>query len=429
MSADATGATTSAYEAFAKRIVASGVLSDPWLNGLPRFQQEPIIVSKQLADDFYRAAEEVAAVYNEMCLIVADDPTLLDAFFMMTPFQKAMWTASQPHWHGIARADVFVTDDGSLAFTEINCDTPTGEAEAVILGGLVKEEDKYKDDAAFIDPNRDLEKSFVAVVETLASRELEDSAPKSVGLVYPTEFTEDLSLVRLYKKWFESRGKNVVLGSPYNLTYEGDDTTLLFDTPVGIILRHYKTDWWGERESVWDDDEVPDPEPLAEGFQSLLAGMAAGRLTVVNPFGAILPQNKRAMAFFWEHIHLFSTTAQATIEKYIPVTARLETMHEEQMLAQREAWVIKSDYGAEGDEVIIGKETTDEIWKTSLAHARPGRWIAQRYFQAKTIDDVGSIVNHGVFLIAGQACGLYARIQVGSTDDRALSAPVLVATR
>ena len=72
---------------------------------------------------------------------------------------------------------------------------------------------------------------------------------------------------------------------------------------------------------------------------------------------------------------------------------------------------------------------TDEIWKASLAHARPGRWVAQRFFQAKAIDDAGSIVNHGVFLVAGQACGLYARVQVGPTDDHALSAPVLVEGR
>jgi len=410
------------YDAFAKRIVASGVLSDPWLNGEPRFQREPLILEPKIAEDLYRAAEEVAAVYNEMCLIVGDDPSLLDEFFVMTPFQKAMWTGSQPHWHGIARADVFITEDGSLAFTEINCDTPTGEAEAVILGQLAKEEPGRE---KLIDPNRDLEARFASLVEALAAQELEANAPPSIGLVYPTEFTEDLSLVRLYKKWFEARGKNIVLGSPYNLTYDGD-TTLLFDTPVGVILRHYKTDWWGERESVWDDDEVPDPEPLAEALQSLFGGMAAGRLTVVNPFGAVLPQNKRAMAFFWEHIHQFSTTAQAVIERYIPVTQRLETMHEEQILAQREDWVIKSDYGAEGDEVIIGRQTTDEIWKTSILHARPGRWVAQRYFQAKPIDDKGSIVNHGVFLIAGEACGLYGRIQVGSTDDRALSAPILI---
>ncbi len=413
---------TADYDAFARRIVASGVLSDPWLDGAPRFRSEPVIVDARLARELYRASEEVAAVYNEMCLIVADEPRLLDDFFMLTPFQKAMWMASQPHWHGIARADVFVTDEG-LAFTEINCDTPTGEAEAVVLGALASESPPRP---GLVDPNRNLEARFVEMVDMLALRDLEADAPKALGLVYPTEFTEDLSLVRLYKKWFESRGREVVLGSPYNLAHD-ERGALLFDAPVGLVLRHYKTDWWGERQSVWDDDEdVPDAEPLTEPLQALFAGMAAGRTTVLNPFGAVLPQNKRAMAFFWEHIHRFSPRSQEIIQRYIPVTSRLETMHEEQLAVQREEWVLKSDYGAEGDEVIVGRYVTDQIWKASLAHARPGRWIAQRYFQAKPIDDRGSIVNHGVFLVAGEACGLYARVQVGPTDDRALSAPVLV---
>src|SRR5688572_27449872 len=110
------------YDAFARRITASGILTDPWLDGQPRFREEPFIVDARLARDLYRAAEAVAAVYNEMCLLVGDEPRLLDDFFHLTPFQKVMWTASQPQWHGIARADVFVTNEG-LAFTEINCDT------------------------------------------------------------------------------------------------------------------------------------------------------------------------------------------------------------------------------------------------------------------------------------------------------------------
>lgn len=416
--------TTDGYDAFARRIVGSGILSDPWIDGAPRFREEPIIVSSRLERELHRASEEVAAVYNEMCLIVGDEPRLLDDFFMMTPVQKAMWTASQPHWHGIARADVFVTEEG-LAFTEINCDTPTGEAEAIVLGALASETPPR---AGLVDPNRELEARFVAMVETLCARDLEPDAPRAIGLVYPTEFTEDLSLVRLYKKWFESRGRDVVLGSPYNLASD-ERGTLLFDTPVGAILRHYKTDWWGERESVWDDDAALDSEPLTGALQAVFTGMAAGRATVVNPFGAVLPQNKRVMAFFWEQIHRFSPRSQEIIQRHIPVTARLETMHEEQLAVQREDWVLKSDYGAEGDEVIVGRHVTDEIWKASLAHARPGRWVAQRFFQAKAIDDAGSIVNHGVFLVAGQACGLYARVQVGPTDDHALSAPVLVEGR
>jgi glutathionylspermidine synthase len=231
--------------------------------------------------------------------------------------------------------------------------------------------------------------------------------------------------VRLYKAWFEAKGRQVVLGSPYNLASD-ERGTLLFDTPVGTILRHYKTDWWGERASVWDDDNVADPEPLTGPLTDLFTGIAAGRTTVVNPFGAVLPQNKRSMAFFWEQLHRFSPRSQEIIQRHIPVTSRLETMHEEQLAVQRTEWVLKSDYGAEGDEVIVGRHVTDEVWRASLAHARRGRWIAQRFFEAKPIDEAGSIVNYGVFLIAGQASGLYARVQVGPTDERALSAPVLV---
>ncbi len=409
----------SGYDAFARRIIAEGVITDPWIDGKPRFREEPLVFEAAKARALYTAAEEVAAVYHEMCLIVSDEPRLLEDFFALTPVQRAMWTASAPHWHGIARADVFETEEG-FAFTEINCDTPTGEAEAVVLGVL-----GAKDRPGLVDPNAELEARFVRMVEFITERDLEPDAPTAIGLVYPTEFTEDLSLVRLYRKWFESRGREVVLGSPYNLAHD-ERGTLLFDTPVGVVLRHYKTDWWGERMSAWDDDEVEDTEPLVAPLRAVIEGASRGKTTIVNPFGSVLPQNKRSMAFFWEHIHRFSPHAQDVIQRFIPVTQRLETMHEEQLLVQRADWVIKSDYGAEGDEVIVGKLVTDEIWRATLEHARPGRWVAQRYFEAKPIDPQGSLVNHGVFLIAGEACGLYARIQAGPTDEFALSTPVLV---
>ncbi|GAC1393540.1 MAG: hypothetical protein NVSMB47_01010 [Polyangiales bacterium] len=413
------------YDDFAKRIVAEGVLTDPWMDGKERFQQEPIFLDRATQGAMYRAAEDVAAVYNEMCLLVADDETLLDRFFGLTPFQQAMWRSSQPIWHGIARADVFLTDEG-LAFAELNCDTPTGEAEAVVLNALVA-----RDHPGTIDPNLELEARFCAMLETLAARELDDSAAtRVVGLVYPTEFTEDLSLVRLYRRWLESRGYRVVLGSPYNLENE-EGRLKLFDTHFSILLRHYKTDWWGERVSPWDDDTIADLEPLHEALAAVIASMAEGQCAVVNPFGAVLPQNKRSMAMMWEHIHRFSPHAQSIIERHIPLSARLETMHEEQLFAQRTDWVIKSDYGSEGDEVIVGRHTTPEEWRQTIAHARPGRWIAQRYFQARLNRSdsgvsAGSITNFGVYLVAGEAAGLYARIQAGPTTDRAVSAPVLI---
>jgi hypothetical protein len=51
----------------------------------------------------------------------------------------------------------------------------------------------------------------------------------------------------------------------------------------------------------------------------------------------------------------------------------------------------------------------------SIDKARPGRWIAQRYFEAR-LDAAGEATNLGVFLIAGQAAGFYARVSPGATD-------------
>ncbi len=240
--------TDPAYDAFARRITASGVVTDPWVFGVPRFREEPVIVAAAEARALYRVAEAVAEVYNEFCLLVADEPELLDSFFGLSPYQKAMWMASQPLWHALARADVFVTDEG-LQIAELNCDTPTGEAEAIILGPLAAR-------AGTLDPNRDLAARFGEIAEVLAKAMLAKAGPRTdgapprrAGIVYPTELPEDLSLVRLYKKIFEARGWEVVLGSPYNLAHD-ERGLLLFDQPISLMLRHYKTDWWGERQSA-----------------------------------------------------------------------------------------------------------------------------------------------------------------------------------
>lgn len=408
------------YDALAERVIENGILNDPWTNGLPRFAQEPLVLSSGQQRELYRAAESVASVYNEVCQLCEDDASLLDNFFHLTPFQRAMWDSSAPLWHGLARADIFMTEDG-LQFTEINSDTPTGEAEAVVLNELV-----HPAHPGTRDPNAGMASAYRALLDMLSEPVIAAGLPKHVGIVYPTEFTEDLALVRLFRQWFESWGWEVVLGSPYNLSLSKDNTLHLFDTPVSAILRHYKTDWWGERLPVWADEEIPDREPLAEPLGMVFGAMLQERVAVLNPFGAVVPQNKRSMALMWEKIHRFSPFAQDTIRKYIPFTSRLEVMHLEQLLAEKDEWVVKSDYGAEGEEVIIGKLATDKDWKQSLELATPGHWIAQRYFEANRTDD-GGTVNYGVFLVAGEAQGLYARTQKGVTDDTALSVPVFVA--
>jgi hypothetical protein len=412
------------YLAYAERLLGGGVLTDPWYEGNPRFREEPLILSEARWLELARAAEDVAGVYDEIARICAADSAHLDGFFGLTPAQKIMWQASQPHWHAIARADVFFTRDGSVQICEVNSDTPTGEPEAVVTGRIA-----YADrvgDGAWIDPNEALGDRVLASVEALASARLGPAFERTAGIVYPTDMTEDLPLVRLYSRWLEERGWRVTLGSPFNLSPSTEGRPALLGMPCSVLLRHYKTDWWGERVPVWRDAEpFDDPLPLASPLSIALGAAARGACVVVNPFGSVLTQNKRAMAFMWERIDLLSRAAEQAVRRYVPYTIRLETAFLDQLRAERSDWVLKSDYGCEGDEVVIGKLVTSEEWDASLRLAVPSRWIAQRYFECQT-SEAGESVNHGVYVVAGQAAGIYARVQRGATDVASLSVPVLV---
>ena len=77
--------------------------------------------------------------------------------------------------------------------------------------------------------------------------------PLTIGILYPTEMPEDLSMVRLFSSWFASRGHEVVIGSPFNISRAADGRAAVMGTPCDVVVRHYKTDWWGERLAVWDD--------------------------------------------------------------------------------------------------------------------------------------------------------------------------------
>jgi len=87
------------------------------------------------------------------------------------------------------------------------------------------------------------------------------------------------------------------------------------------------------------------------------------------------------MALMWERMDLFSERSQRAIRQYLPRTLRLESLTLPRLIAEREEWVLKSDYGCEGDQVVIGAEAGPDAWEASLRAALRGRWVVQRRFR------------------------------------------------
>lgn len=419
------------YGEFARQLYATGMLSDPWLNGRERFRLQGVILTPAELQALYTAAERVTDIYHELAEIVLAQPELLDEFFCLTPFQKMMWLASEGRWHGIARVDLFVCTDGRVRACELNSDTPSGEAETVLLNQLLHPYHPHT-----TDPNANFAEHFWQMLQAShgATQSRTNARPyghapvPNIAIIYPTDMPEDLSMIALYRRWLEEHGCTVVLGSPFNLGLDAARRVTVLGQPVDVILRHYKTDWWGEREIIWDNQtEYPDPDPLTRELLLLLAAENEGRVTVVNPFGAVVTQNKLAMALMWERRELFSPQAQEWISEHIPETRRLLDVDAGQL--RRTQWVLKSDYGCEGDSVVVGAFTKLKDWRLALTSAIPRHWVAQRFFEVAPLEagENPLLPNYGVYLMGGRAAGLFTRLSRQSTDYTSVTAPTFIA--
>jgi hypothetical protein len=69
------------YEDFAQHLVADGILSDPWVDGVPRFRMTPLVLDRETLVSLYDAAEAVAAAHSEAAALCARDPTLVSRYF------------------------------------------------------------------------------------------------------------------------------------------------------------------------------------------------------------------------------------------------------------------------------------------------------------------------------------------------------------
>jgi glutathionylspermidine synthase len=397
-----------------------GVPSLPFVDGNPRLRSSPCVIPSRRMKALRAAAIAVHGAYDNLCDIVADNPSHLGGFFGLTPLQKMLWYSSGSLWHGISRADIFCTKEGALAVAEVNSDTPSGVDEAFLLGEFAA-----PGFPGFLNPNRDLREGFLSVIND-AYRSLRSRAARpAVGLVYPTDIPEDQGMIILYQRWLEEAGFTVTIGSPSNVDRGENGRATMFGTEIDVLFRHYKTDWWCERVNVWKDARpIPDAGPLLGELENVIQPMVEGDLAVVNPFGAVVTQNKLSLAFFHEKIALFSEESRDAIERYIPLTRRLSSFEPGTLEREKDDWVLKSDYGCEGAEVIVGRLTGEEAWTNALGLAEPSHWVAQRYFQAE-VDDSGFTENYGVYLAGGKPAGMYVRLARGITGSTAVVAPAL----
>ncbi len=417
--------------------VRSALPFSAYYDGAERFDAQAQILSKRSLNVLYDCAEEFVVVMDELCTILAQNPALLTDYFQLSDIEQIFWNLSALDWKGIARADVFFDVNQEARILELNSDTPSGLDEAVVLDAFLREE--YQDPLV---TNTALKQRWLDAVlgthtpgisadaeSSSSDRDCilqQSSSSLRIALVYPTDLPEDMGLLFLYRDWLEDLGCTVVLCAPHNLQLNELNECVVFGERIDILYRHYKTDWWFERQPIWKNSAAyPSKGILASALYAIAQALAHGTVRVVNSFATLVTQNKKCLAFMHERKALFSERSQAFINSYVPQSSCIDTQLIDRLRIEKDQWVLKSDYGCEGSDVVVGAECSAEVWQRSLDLLVPQRWIAQRFVQCERDGD-DMMCNYGVYLAKGLACGTFLRRSGKATDNRALVSPLLI---
>ena len=181
----------------------------------------------------------------------------------------------------------------------------------------------------------------------------------------------------------------------------GGDTVAIFHQPGGntleiqkmrtileaegcrVVVTHPGADDWqhaGARSAY-----------LKYGVQATLADMSewkpfleratSGDLAIVNPLpGRWIGDNKLCLAVMSDPRFraLFSSSEAEAIDRLIPFSRKAgDGTGEQELLADRHAWIIKGPYDTQGRSVYVGAETDETAWRETVARALRNGWLVQ----------------------------------------------------
>jgi glutathionylspermidine synthase len=274
----------------------------------------------------------------------------------------------------ICRLDAFLTGY-DIRFLEFNADSPAGTGYTDIL---------HQGLDTIIDLPRvrqEFDTAYAPILPELIGtltdayahvRQRHDDLPEKPRLaLVDTADSPSVPEFRIICAAAEAAGIEALHATLEEVTYDGSTLTVKGE-PVHLVYRR----------ALIDDIDQSD----------LVAAARDGRVCVVNPFRALVANNKKLFALFCDprFSHLIERDEQEVIDKTIPWTRILRQGRTQYgdwridllpfVADNRERLVLKpaSDFG--GHNVALGMETDQDTWDSIIvAHAEREDFIVQEY--------------------------------------------------
>lgn len=307
--------------------------------------QIPFYLDKATYEDMVFYSEEINRISLEIlnkikgvhkeALNYFDNFTLKDRIFdLKCPIAPMFWT----------RYDTFRDIDNNIYFAEFNYDKPCGQKEMHLAG------------KSNFDGNLNFEFIDVLIKEliNICSNYSKAEEKINVGFLMDPCHYEEFYHSYYFKYILKNTNINIVQVGPDNLSVIDGQVYGYSQIRFPIILRLFPTEFFYEISNINEILECVNNESLL----------------LINDPRIVAIQAKGFLAYLWELVNknskLLSVQDKRIIKKCIPYTEVLKENHMEELINNKDKYVIKSSLGRYSQEVYIGKLYTQEEWKRQI---------------------------------------------------------------
>ncbi|SFB43169.1 glutathionylspermidine synthase family protein [Clostridium frigidicarnis] len=303
--------------------------------------QIPFFIDSNFYSEILFYSEEI----NKLCLKVLDEITsshkdLLNyidnfsykdnIFNLKCPLSPMFWT----------RFDTFREDNDKIFFSEFNYDKPCAQKEISLSGKLDFENNI----------NKNFEKTFISKLTEIC----DNLKSYNVAVLIDPCHYEELYLAYYFKHLFINSNINIIQVGPQNLCVKNDSVYAFNDIKINIILRLFPTEYFEEIDTIHD----------------ILKCFDEGNVSIINDPRVVAIQAKSFFAYLWDLVNsdsiLLSNREKNIIKQCIPYTFIFKASNYNEVLKNKDKYVLKPSFGRYSDNVYIGSFFNYEEWNNIL---------------------------------------------------------------
>ena len=333
----------------------------------------PLVLPRSLYQLISQAAETLAPAFERISMAALEDEALMDELGLTE--REEMMARIDPGYAALcvnSRLDTFISTTG-FYFLEYNAESPAGLTDQMLVESVLFDLPHMRE---FLSRYRHWRpQPHVRLLRALLDTYREWGGDKTRPLIAIVDWKGVLteSEFRVIETYFEQEGYPTLVCDPRELEYDGK-TLSVKGCAIDIVYKRVII-----HEFLEKFDET---HPLSRAY-------AERRVLVANSFRTKLAHKKASFAIISDprYEYLFTPEQINAARRHIPWTRRIragrivfddeECDLPELIRRQRTRLVIKpnDDYGGHG--VLIGEETTEQVWEQAISQGLEEPFVVQ----------------------------------------------------